>query len=246
MKRIALIFAGGVGQRMNADIPKQFLQVCEKEIIIRTLELFEKNENIDEIYVVCIEDWIKFLKKLIKKYEITKVVKIIKGGITGQDSIYKGLVSIKKNNDNAIILIHDGVRPLVSQQTINNCVKCIEKKGSAVTVIPCFETPIISEDGKTVTKCIERKKMYIAQAPQCFRLNDILLAHKEERKKGISAYNNIIDSCTLMKKYNYECNIVEGNRGNVKVTTNEDLFNLISNYNYNDYKFFMNLDDKNN
>ena len=109
MKNIALIFAGGVGQRMGAEIPKQFLKVCGKEIIIRTIEVFEKNDNVDEIYVVCIESWIKRLEKLIRLYEIDKVIKIIPGGTSGQDSIYKGLIEIKKNNSICYVLIHDGV-----------------------------------------------------------------------------------------------------------------------------------------
>lgn len=246
MKKVALVFAGGVGQRMNADIPKQFLQVSGKEIIIRTIELFEKNKNIDEIYVVCIENWIPILRKLIDKHELNKVIKIIKGGINGQDSIYNGLLAIEKNNSNAYVLIHDGVRPLVSQETINSCVKCVEENGSAVTAIPCYETPIISEDGIKIDDFIERKKMYMAQAPQCFSLKKIILAHKKEREKGELAYNNIVDSCSLMNKYGYSCNMVIGNRGNIKVTTIEDLFNLISNYNFNDYKFLMDISESKN
>lgn len=240
MKKIALIFAGGVGQRMGAEIPKQFLKVCGKEIIIRTIEIFEKNDNIDEIYVVCIESWIKRLEKLINLYEIDKVIKIIPGGTSGQDSIYKGLIEIQKNNNNCYVLIHDGVRPLVSEITINKCIKSVQKKGSAITVTKCFETPVISDNGEHIDKVINRSIMYTAQAPQCFELVHIIEAHEKERKKSIP-YDGIVDSCSLMKKYGYNCYLIEGNRGNVKVTTVEDLFNLISNYNYNDYKFLLEL-----
>ena len=243
MKRIALVFAGGTGQRMGAQIPKQFLQVCGKEIIIRTIELFEKNNQIDEIYCVCIESWIPFLTKLLFKYEIEKVVKIVPGGKSGQESIYNGLKAIKENNENAYVLIHDGVRPLVSNDTITKCINTSMEKGNAVTVSRCFETPIISENNTTISKIICRNEMYTAQAPQCFKLNDLLMAHYYENEL-LNPYEGIVDSCSLMKKYGFECNIIEGNRGNIKVTTVEDLFNLISNYNFNDYNFLMELEKK--
>lgn len=243
MKNIALVFAGGTGQRMGANIPKQFLQVCGKEIIVRTLELFENNDKIEKIYCVCIEEYIPFLQKLIVKYELNKVTKIVPGGSSGLDSIYNGLVAIKLDNENCNVLIHDGVRPLVSGETISNCIEMITQKGSAVTVTPCFETPIISIDGNELESTLQRNITYMAQAPQCFQLNDILSAHELERKKT-NPYEGIIDSCGLMHKYGYKCFLVKGNRGNVKVTTVEDLFNLISNYNYNDYKFVLDLNNK--
>ena len=155
----------------------------------------------------------------------------------------KKLIEIQKNNNNCYVLIHDGVRPLVSEITINKCIKSVQKKGSAITVTKCFETPVISDNGEHIDKVINRNIMYTAQAPQCFELVHIIEAHEKERKKSIP-YDGIVDSCSLMKKYGYNCYLIEGNRGNVKVTTVEDLFNLISNYNYNDYKFLLGLNDK--
>ena len=174
MKKIALIFAGGTGQRMGAEIPKQFLKISGREIIIHTLELFELNDNVDEIYVACIKEWIPYLKKIIKMYDIDKVTKVFPGGKSGQDSIFLCLKEAKKNNDNAIVLIHDGVRPLVSKETIDNCIESVKKYGSGITVTECFETPIMSTDGNSVEKMPERKTMYTAQAPQCFYLGKIL------------------------------------------------------------------------
>lgn len=240
MKSIALIFAGGAGQRMGAEVPKQFLQVCGKEIIIHTLELFEENEQVDEIYIACIEGWIPFLQNLIIKHDIGKVVRIFPGGKTGQDSIFIGLSEIKKDHDDAIVLIHDGVRPLVSQDTISACIGETMEYGSAITVTPCYETPIKSDDGLEVCEMPDRKIMYTAQAPQCFYLNNLYNVHLEERKINPD-YEGIVDSCGLMFKYGINSHLVEGNRGNIKVTTHEDFCTLIGNLNARDYSTLLNI-----
>ncbi len=243
MKKIAMIFAGGTGQRMGAEIPKQFLKVCGKEIIIHTLELFEQNENIDEIYVACIKDWIPYLKNLINKYEVDKVTNVFAGGQTGQDSIFLCLQEAKKYNDNAVVLIHDGVRPLITQETIDNCIMGVEQFGSAITVTECFETPIMSSNGISVEKMPERKTMYTAQAPQGFYLNDIYNMHLIERKTNPN-YDGIVDSCGLMFKYGFDCHMIKGNRGNIKVTTPEDFYTLLSNLNMRDYEQISILKEK--
>lgn len=238
MKNIAVIFAGGAGKRMNSEIPKQFLKVHGKEIIIHTLEKFNDNENIDEIYIACIDGWITYLNDLIKKYNVYKVKRIFLGGRTGQDSIFIGLSEVKKDYDNAIVLIHDGVRPLITDETINKCINSVNEFGTAITVTPCFETPIRSTNGSEVCGMPAREEMYTAQAPQCFKLNDILEAHYEERKIN-PEYEGIVDSCGLMFKRNKKCHLVIGNRGNIKVTTQEDYCTLIGNYSVHDYKEFL-------
>ena len=244
MKKIALVFAGGTGQRMGADIPKQFLKVHGKEIIAHTLELFEINDEIDEIYVACIESWIEELRKIVKMYTITKVKRIFPGGISGQDTIFIGLNEIKKENQNAIVLIHDGVRPLVSQNTINKCIECTKKNKNAITVTECYETPIVSEDGECVKEMLPRKTVYTAQAPQCFYLEDILKIHNSERKKNQN-YEGIVDSCGLVFKHGVKCNMVIGNRGNIKVTTPSDYCTLLGNYTAEDYKQLLYLTEEN-
>lgn len=244
MKKIALIFAGGTGQRMGADIPKQFLKVCGKEIIIHTLELFENNDEVDEIYVACIEDWISYLNNLISKFDINKVVRVIPGGSSGQDSIFRGLCEIKKYNENAIVLIHDGVRPLVSDDTIIESICSVMEYGTGITATRCYETPLISYDGNIVDQMPDRKNVYTAQAPQCFYLNDIYNAHIKERMVNPS-YEGIVDSCGLMFKNGFECHMVEGNRGNIKVTSPIDFCTLIGNLNARDYAEFLNLDKPN-
>ncbi len=244
MKKITLIFAGGVGSRMGATVPKQFLEVSNKPIIIHTLELFSINKNIDEIYIGCIEEYIPYLQEMIDRFNIKKVVRIYPGGDSGQDTIYKGLAEIKSNNEDAIVVIHDGVRPLVTEETINNCVEDVETYGSAITVTPAFETPIISLDGSMVDSMPKRQFVYTAQAPQCFYLNTILKWHENERKKGERAYEGIVDSCGLAMENGVRPHLTKGNRGNVKVTTNEDYLTLIANNLAHDFGQFMDLKEK--
>lgn len=243
MKNIAIIFAGGSGQRMGSEIPKQFLKVHNKEIIIHTLDKFQDNENIDEIYVVCIKEWISYLEECIKKFNISKVKSVIPGGKTGQDSIFLGLQEVLKENENAVVLIHDGVRPLITDETITSCVNSVIKYRTGITVTPCFETPIKSFDGEFVEEMPLRQEMYTAQAPQGFLLQDLYNIHLKERSVN-PKYEGIVDSCGLMFKNGVRCHLVIGNRGNIKVTTPEDYCTLIGNYTANDYESFLNLSNE--
>lgn len=240
MKNIAVVFAGGVGSRMYSDLPKQFLEVNEKPIIIQTLELFEVNEKIDEIYIACIEQYIPLLNDMLKKFNVQKVVRVFPGGASGQDSIYIALSEVKKDHDDAVVLIHDGVRPLVDQRTINACIADVNEYGSAITSTPVFETPLFTDDGKTVGAMPERSKTYTAQAPQCFMLNDILGWHDKERVLD-EPYSGIVDSCGLAFKYGAKPHLTEGNRGNIKVTTMEDYLTLIANSTAQNYEQLFKL-----
>lgn len=223
-KKIAIIFAGGSGVRMGAGKPKQFLEVNGKPIIIHTLEIFENHKMIDEIYIACKEDYIETLKKLLKRFDISKVKSIVPGGSTGMGSIYNALSAAAKDNDNNdIVLIHDGVRPIVTDELINDVIEKTEKYGSAVTCTPLFETPIISKTGDCVEETPKRSDCYTAQAPQAFKLGDVLEAHNKIIKDN-PEYDGIVDNCTLMKKLGKEVPIVKGPRSNIKVTTTEDLY----------------------
>lgn len=223
-KNIAIIFAGGSGARMGSGLPKQFLEVNGKPIIIYTLEIFEEHPDIDSIYIACKEDYIAKLDKLVRRFLITKVKKIVPGGTTGQDSIYNALSAASAENpDDSFVLIHDGVRPCISSETIDTVLDCAEKNGNAVTCTELFETPVVSEGGEFVEELPSRDKFYTAQAPQCFRLGDVIAAHKKVREEN-PEYKGIIDTCTLMKKMGDKIAIVKGPRGNIKVTTPEDLY----------------------
>ena len=211
----ALIFAGGVGNRMNSNAkPKQFLQLFGKEIIIHTLENFQNNPNIDGIVVVCKDNWIYFLQKLLNKYDIDKVKCITAGGDTGQLSIYNGLCALEKELKNdSIVLVHDGVRPFVNDKLINDCIESVIKYGSAITVVS-----IENDEIKTIT---DRSKCYHAKAPQCFYLSDLLSAHRKALQDNII---NMIDSASLMKYYGHSLHTVLGNYDNIKITTPTDFY----------------------
>src|SRR5574344_3016093 len=149
---IAVIFAGGSGKRMNTvSKPKQFLELKGKPIIIYTLEIFDTHPDIDAICVACIESWIPYLNKQLRKFEISKVVEIVPGGDTGQDSIYNGLCAAErytfsKGEKDANVMIHDGVRPLITQQTIEDNILMVKEKGNCITCIPATETFVVTED----------------------------------------------------------------------------------------------------
>lgn len=220
---IAVIFAGGIGKRMNSNgVPKQFLKLNGKEIIIYTLEIFEKSQEIDAIVIACLEEKIGELQELVKKYDLKKVVRIVKGGKTGQESIYNGIVAAKeisKKDKKSIVLIHDGVRPLINQKVIIDSIRCVEKNKNAITVAPAIETIIKTKQGK-IEDIFERNNCFLARAPQSFYLNDILEVHEKARLEK----KEFIDSASLMKCYGYKLYIVEGPSENIKITTPIDFY----------------------
>ena len=230
---IAIIFAGGSGIRMKSHgLPKQFLKVEGKTIIIKTLENFENHDEIDKIYISCKEDWINYLKEELESSHITKVAKIVSGGESGQDSIYNALKAAEKENpENSIVLIHDGVRPFINNDLISRNIQDVKKYGSSITSTPCVETVFVSKKGENAENVPNRDIMYTAQAPQCFYLKDILRAHEEVRKKT-DRYKDIIDSCSLMKKNGKEVHITLGPRNNIKVTTPSDYYVVQALYKY--------------
>ncbi len=225
MKNIAVIFAGGSGIRMNTvSRPKQFLELNGKPVIIYTLELFDNHPDIDAICIACIESWIPFLKKMLRKFEINKVVDIVPGGETGQDSIYNGLCSADKwarlQGDEAAVLIHDGVRPLITQQTITDNIQTVREKGNCITCVPATETFVVTQDDGTL-QIPSRKDSLIARAPQSFLLKDVLGAHEKALSEN---RHDFIDSCTMMSHYGHHLNTIIGPMENIKITTPSDFF----------------------
>ena len=225
---IAAIFAGGSGIRMNTKSrPKQFLELHGKPIIIYTLELFDNHPDIDAITVACIQSWIPFLEKQIRKFEINKVVKIVPGGATGQESIYNALCAAEQHAlssqgilDGVNVLIHDGVRPLITEQTITDNINKVMECGSCITCVPATETLVVRQQDDSL-QIPSRKDSLIARAPQSFRLTDIISAHRKAIDEG---RNDFIDSCTMMSHYGYTMGIVNGPVENIKITTPTDFF----------------------
>lgn len=220
---IALIFAGGSGSRMNTKSrPKQFLELHGKEIIIYTIEHFEKHPDIDAIAVVCIEEWMDYLKSILIKNGIEKVKWIVPGGKTGQDSIYNGLAAIHEEcPKNSIVLIHDGVRPLINERLISDNIRCVKEHGSAITVTPVIETIMLTGDNNKVYKSVDRDQCCAAKAPQSFYLKDIFEVHQKAIAEGI---HTKIDSATIMSDCGYALYTVEGGAENIKITTPSDFY----------------------
>lgn len=221
---IGVIFAGGVGTRMNTKaLPKQFLEIYGKPIIIYTLEIFEYNKNIDGIIISCHKDWVDYLQQLIYKFRIEKVAGITIGGETGQESIYHGLLMAEKKypGEDTIVLIHDGVRPLINNQVIDDNIESVKKYRSAITTCNAKETFTLVDEAGKVTQIPDRAVSRIAKAPQSFYLTDILEIHKKALAEGVK---DSIDSCTLMSRYGKPLATVDGPYENIKVTTQDDFF----------------------
>ena len=268
---IAVIFAGGIGQRMKSKgLPKQFLSVHSKPIIIHTLEHFENHPEIDAICISCVPEWIDYLKDLLDRYNIRKVKAVVPGGETGQLSIVNGLRAadawvkdsgtipakvrdenrdasskassetsseasrdassetsseVSGENQRNVVLIHDGVRPLINEKLITDCIRSVEKHGSAITSVVVKETVLMVKDEDTdeIDYIPNRANTRLARAPQCFWLDEILAAEEEEISAG---HINYIDSCSLMQVKGKKMHLVDGPMENIKVTTPDDFYSM--------------------
>lgn len=220
---IAVIFAGGTGQRMNTKTkPKQFLELHGKPILVYTLSLFQQAPSIDGIILVMLKDWIPYSNELIEQYRLTKVKAVISGGATGQESIYKGIEKAHElYPEDSTVLIHDGVRPLVDVDTIEKCVACVREKGNAITVSPAIETVALMDDNGSVGRILPRQECQLAKAPQCFVLGEIYQNHLRARAE---AKIDFIDSASLMQYYGTKLYTVEGPSENIKITTPGDFY----------------------
>ena len=218
----ALIFAGGTGQRMNSKSkPKQFLELHGKPILIFTIEHFERHPDVDNIAIVCIAGWIEELKELLIRYNIKKVSLIVPGGDTGHESIYNGLQKLALNCDEKdIVLIHDGVRPLINSELISANLESVRKFGTSITVEPALESIVSSIDGKLIDDVPNRGSMYIAKAPQSFSFGLIWEAYQKAQEQGILT----IDSAHLLSLYGYEMHTVRSSPYNLKITAPSDYY----------------------
>ncbi|APA52077.1 2-C-methyl-D-erythritol 4-phosphate cytidylyltransferase [Campylobacter coli] len=219
---IALIIAGGIGARMNQSIPKQFMSINDKPIIIYTLEKFEKHPAIDEIVVVSLNGWENLLLSYAKQFKITKLRYITKGGASGQESIKNGILKLKEfYSDDDIVLIHDAIRPNVSEEIISDAIRVINEKGSAVSVIPCNEAMLVSnDDGINSRQTYDRQKLKRTQTPQGATLKALKDLHDKAEKMGIK---DSVATCTLMIETGGEIYFSIGSEKNIKITTMDDI-----------------------
>ncbi len=222
---IAVIFAGGTGVRMNSQTkPKQFLELHGKSILLHTIEHFEFHPDIDFIVVACLESWIETLKNELCRFGIKKVRWIVKGGETVQSSIYNALKKIEENvdlSDDDIVLLHDGVRPLINQQLISQNIESVKKYGSGVTVAYQYETVVTVNSEGFIDQVIDRNTARVAKAPQSFYIKDVLAVHKKANSENKM---NFIDTASLMSYYGHKLRQVLGSADNLKVTTAIDFY----------------------
>lgn len=218
---IAMILAGGHGNRTAQDIPKQFMNVYDKPLIIYTLENFQRHSDIDAILVVCLEGWHEVLRAYAKQYQITKLRWIVNGGKDGQESTFKGIEALQgvcEKRD--VILIHDAIRPFLTQDVITDAITKCQQKGSGLSAVRCQETIVSTDDGISGSVSIPRQNIMRVQTPQAYLFEKLCWAHNEAGRKGITGevYIN-----TLMLHLGQSLYFSKGTEKNVKITTIDDL-----------------------
>ena len=224
MSNIALLIAGGSGNRMGQDIPKQFMHVDGAPIIVHTMLCFQRHPDIEAIAVVCLKGWETVLQSYANQFNVNKLRWVFPGGNTGMESIHNGIYGLQEAgcDDEDLVLIHDSVRPLLSQDIISSNIATCKAYGYAITGIKCREAILESMDGFSTKTSIPRDTLIRTQTPQTFRLKNIIKAHELAKQKGIT---DSVASCTLVAELNenIEMHIVPGSEKNIKITTVEDL-----------------------
>ena len=220
-RKIALLIAGGSGNRMHQDIPKQFLTVNERPVIVYTMEAFQNHPEIDAIAVVCIEGWEQMLWAYARQFNITKLQYVVPGGRNGQESIRNGVFELEKHFEPGdLVLIHDAIRPMVSADIISDNIRVALENGNATTVIPCAEAMMQTEDGIVSVGSYPRERLKRTQTPQAFRIGDICDLHRKALEAGIT---NSVASCTLMIEMGRQVYFSAGSEKNIKLTTVDDI-----------------------
>ena len=220
-RTVTLLIAGGVGARMGQDIPKQFLHIQDKPVIVYTMERFQNNPQIDGIVVVTLPSWIAFVEAYAKQFNITKLKSVVAGGESGHDSIHNGIVQISKlyPSDTAV-MIHDGIRPMVDNDVISDNLSVYRQKGNATVVIPCAEVIFHSDVPTESNQVLDRSKVWRTQTPQTFRLDKLLWAHDEVVRRGLKSP---VATCHLFSMLGETVYFSKGSEKNLKLTTMDDI-----------------------
>ena len=219
---IAILTAGGIGSRTHQDIPKQFLNVENKPILVYTLEAFQQHPNIDEICVVILEGWESILWAYAKQFNITKLKYVVVGGATGQESIFNGLKAVKeKHLDNDIIIIHDGIRPMIDEEVLSDVIVKCELYGNGVTSLPYNEQIFIKEDEYSTKQYIPRDTLRRVQTPQAYKFGKLLWADKKAFADKIGIYGSSYTN-TMMVDLGETLYFAKGSDKNIKITTADD------------------------
>lgn len=225
MATIAIIIAGGKGNRMGQDIPKQFINVYDKPVLIYTLEGFQKHPLVDKIEVVCIEGWIDVVWAYARQFNISKLEWVIPGGETGQDSIRNGVYNLENvAQDNDIIIVHDGIRPLVDSDVLTDVVSKCAKYGNAVTSMPYNEQifKVDEDDELTTVEYIPRETLRRVSTPQAYNFKLLRERYHEAYDRKIGIYGSNYAN-TMMVQLGVRLYFAAGSEKNIKLTTKDDL-----------------------
>lgn len=221
MHNHVIILAGGIGSRLGGPMPKQFLSLNDKPVIVHTLENFEKNSKVDGITIVCVKEWISYLREMLIEYKISKVTDIIEGGSTAHDSTRNGLFSLKsKLGKDDFVIIHDAARPILPQAAINDMLAIAYEKGNASLAIPCYETVIYTDDGKSGDKQLDRSSIMRIQTPQAYRFESILELYERADKEN---KHDFIYADLVYIYYGKTVYFSKGFTNNIKITRKEDI-----------------------
>lgn len=222
MKMInALIIAGGIGERTGNKVPKQFLNIFDKPIIIYTLEAFQKHKEVDAITVVCLDGWHEFLKTYCQQFGISKLASVVSGGVNGQSSIYNGIMDISTRcQGDDIVIIHEATRPLVSADIISDSIRICKEFGGAVAAVSCNDAMLHTTSHNIANKYIPRETLVKAQNPHTYRLEKLLWAHRMAKERKIS---DSVATSTLMAELGEPLHLSQGSEKNFKITTSEDI-----------------------
>lgn len=221
MKNYVILLAGGVGKRMHSDIPKQFLEVNDKPIIVHTIERFQKNPQIEKIVVVCVKKWIDRVKELVAKFNLSKVQWIVEGGSSGHDSISNGIFFLKdKIETNDFVIIHDAVRPVLPQALINEVLRVAHEKGNASSSIVCHPPIVYTDDFISGIKDIDREHVMLTASPQVFNYGLALKCYEQAKKED---RHDFTFTSSLLIHCGERVYFAKGSTNNIKITTREDL-----------------------
>lgn len=219
----AIILAGGSGQRMGREIPKQFINIYDKPLIIYTLEAFQKHPQIDTILVVCIDGWHDILKAYAKQHHINKLKWVISGGITSQESIRNGVFYLEDYcNSEDTVIIHDGIRPLVDENVLSDVIVQCQQHGNAVTSMPYNEQIFVKKDEYTTSKYVPRDTIKRVSTPQAYKFKTLLWGYKKAFEEGIGIHSSSYTN-TMMVDLGETLYFAIGSDKNIKITTQDDL-----------------------
>lgn len=221
MKNYVILLAGGVGKRMGTDIPKQFLEVNGKPIIVYSIENFQRHPQIEKIVVVCVKDWMNHVRKLVEQYSLTKVEWIIEGGQTGHDSIRNGVFFLRdKIQEEDFVIVHDAVRPVLPRKAIDEVIRVAHEKGNASSSIACHPPIVYTEDFESGIADVDREHVMLTASPQMFRYSLALKCYLQAESENL---HNTTFTSSLLIHCGERVFFAKGTTNNIKITTKEDL-----------------------